>query len=51
MADELNLHRDTVNRWVISYKEKGGERPCESLRSGFPQSKNGIKKFGSWRGD
>ena len=23
VADDLGLHRDTVNRWVITYKEKG----------------------------
>ena len=32
MADSLNLHRDTVNRWVIAYKEKGKKVLDKSLR-------------------
>ena len=44
MADSLNLHRDTVNRWVIAYKESGqnGLENPKAHRS--PQSKNSNQK-------
>lgn len=40
VADGLNLHRDTVNRWVNSYKEKGkkGLENPHSHRSSQPQN-------------
>jgi transposase len=43
-ADGLNLHRDTVNRWVIAYKENGqnGLENPKAHRS--PQPKNSNKK-------
>ncbi|MFZ0446125.1 MAG: helix-turn-helix domain-containing protein [Bacillus sp. (in: firmicutes)] len=44
MADSLNLHRDTVNRWVIAYKEKGKNGLENPYAHGNPQSKNGSQK-------
>ncbi|MBS4190162.1 helix-turn-helix domain-containing protein [Bacillus sp. FJAT-49705] len=43
-ARGLNLHRDTVNRWVNAYKERG-EKGLENPHShSTPQSKNSNKK-------
>ena len=36
MADGLNLHRDTVNRWVIAYKEKGKNGLENPIRPWIP---------------
>ena len=44
MADSLNLHRDTVNRWVIAYKEKGKNGLENPYAHGKTQSKNGSQK-------
>ncbi|MEH7332496.1 helix-turn-helix domain-containing protein [Neobacillus drentensis] len=44
VANSLNLHRDTVNRWVNAYKQKGEsglENPHSHTSS---QSKNDSKK-------
>jgi transposase len=43
-ADSLNLHRDTVNRWVIAYK-KSGQNGLENPKAHrSPQSKNSNQK-------
>ena len=44
MADSLNLHRDTVNRWVIAYKEKGKDGLENPNAHGSSQSKNDSQK-------
>ncbi|WP_445492613.1 transposase [Niallia sp. 03133] len=44
VANSLNLHRDTVNRWVNAYKEQGPsglENPYSHISS---QPKNNSKK-------
>lgn len=40
VADSLNLHRDTVNRWVIAYKERGQNGLENPYAHGSPLSKN-----------
>jgi transposase len=44
VADDLGLHRDTVNRWINTYKENGenGLKSPNSHRSS--QSKNNTPK-------
>jgi transposase len=39
VAQELGLHRDTVNRWVISFKDKG-EKGLVNARSISQSSKS-----------
>lgn len=45
VANDLNLHRDTVNRWVKTYKEKGQEGLENSRFHTSPQSKSDKKKI------
>ena len=44
MAVSLNLHRDTVNRWVIAYKKRGQNGLENPYTHESPQSKNGSQK-------
>ena len=44
VADSLNLHRDTVNRWVNTYKDKGEHGLINPYSHGSPQSKNSSQK-------
>lgn len=41
VANSLNLHRDTVNRWVIAYKERGKEGLENPRSHSSSQSSNG----------
>jgi transposase len=44
VADSLNLHRDTVNRWVIAYKERGQEGLNNPNSHSSNQSNNSSQK-------
>ena len=44
MAVSLNLHSDTVNRWVIAYKKRGQNGLKNPYTHESPQSKNGSQK-------
>ena len=44
VADGLNLHRDTVNRWVNAYKDKGQHGLENPYSHRSPQSKNSSQK-------
>ena len=44
VATGLNLHRDTVNRWVKSYKERGKEGLVNPNAHTSADSKNNNKK-------
>lgn len=44
VADSLNLHRDTVNRWVIAYKEMGQNGLENPNAHRLSQSKNSSQK-------
>ncbi|MFZ7942510.1 transposase [Neobacillus sp. 19] len=44
VADDLGLHRDTVNRWVNLYKENGEDGLKNPNSHQSPQSKNNSQK-------
>lgn len=44
VATSLNLHRDTVNRWVKTYKERGEEGLQNPRSHSFSTSSNNNKK-------
>lgn len=44
IADDLDLHRDTVNRWVIAYKERGQDGLNNPNAHRVPQSQNSNHK-------
>lgn len=44
VANELNIHRDTVNRWVNAYKESGEKGLVNSRSHSNLPSKNNRKE-------
>ena len=44
VADDLNLHRDTVNNWVNIYKDKGEQGFINPYSHTSPQTKNSSQK-------
>jgi transposase len=44
VAIELDLHRDTVNRWIISFKDKGEQGLVNPRSISHPSQSKDIKK-------